>query len=102
MGKQKTLTKKEIRTQLKEKFFFEDVKGSKHGAVSLFHNGKKVATTRFSRGGSDDVPDSILGRMAKEIRIVKTKFFKEMIECTKSREAYMEELEKGGFLPSEE
>lgn len=46
----------------------------------------------------DDVTDIIEGRICKQLRVRKI-FFLELIKCTKSREAYIEQVQKDPFPP---
>lgn len=80
------IPKDRLRTCLIGKFRFEEVPGSKHEALSLFVDGRKVATTRFSRSYSE-INDTILKMIAREIW-VQLKYLKQMYECTKSRDDY--------------
>jgi hypothetical protein len=57
---------RDVRRMLMNKFDFEEVKGSKHDAVAFVFEGKKIATTRFSRAARD-IGDSILKQMAKQV-----------------------------------
>jgi len=91
------IQKRDLRQCLTGKFGFEEVEGSRHEAVTLFIEGRKIATARFSRSHSD-VGDEILGLIAKEIR-VQLNFLKRMYGCTKSRDDYLNHLRDTGYLP---
>lgn len=91
--------KRIIRNCLISKFGFEEVEGSRHEAVAFFYEGKKVATTRFSRKRKgNDIDNDLLGEMAKQIHVYTLNFFKGMVDCTQSRDAFIKRLKEGGFI----
>ena len=92
------ISKKEIKKGLSGKFGFREVEGSRHEAIAFFYNEQKIATTRFSRGGSDDIGDMLLKVMAREIRVQRLSFLKEMIGCTKNLNDYINLLREEGYL----
>lgn len=92
------LDKQKVKNTLLEKFEFQEVEGTKHERIAFFHNGKKVATTGFSRGTGRDLGESLLKIIANEILVSNLGFFKEMIICTKSRQEYLRKLNDGGFI----
>ena len=92
------LAKQKVKDQLLEKFGFQEVEGTRHERVAFFYNGKKIATTGFSRGSNKDLYDDLLGIMAKEIFVFNLGFFKGMIVCTKSRLDYLGKLNDGGYI----
>jgi hypothetical protein len=81
------IKKRVVQSSLMGKFGFIEVEGSEHDAVSLFVQGKKIATTRFSRGHRE-ISDDILGLMAKQIG-VNLATFKNMIGCTVELQEYL-------------
>ena len=88
---------------LLHKFEFEyRRRGSgKHEAVTLRVDGKKVATTRFSRGArTADIGPSILRQIATQLRLEpgSLPMLYGMVDCTVSRDDYLAELRDGGFL----
>ncbi len=89
---------KDIRRLLLDKFQFEPVEESRHDAIAFFHMGKKIATTRFSRGSRAEVDDSLLKMIARQTRVENLRFFKEMLDCTRSRDDYLSKLEEDGFI----
>ncbi len=91
------IPKKDLRRRLIKKFHFQQVSGSRHEAVALFVDGRKVATTRFSRSGKD-VSDKILSLIARQIR-VNLGYLKQMHGCTKGSDDYMDHLRKTGYIP---
>lgn len=93
-----TFSKRDIQKRLTQKFKFEPVEGSRHEAFALFQNGKKVATTRFSRGANEPLGDNLLKLMARELGVHRVSFFREMLICTKSQEDYLALLKKNGLL----
>lgn len=90
------ISKNDLRKCLLKKFGFQEVAGSKHEAVSLFVNGKKVATTRFSRSHRD-LSDKTLRLIARELW-VQLSYLREMHGCTKGLDEYLSHLEKYGYL----
>lgn len=84
------LEKIEVKRALRGKFGFVEVPGSKHEAMSLFFEEKKVATARFSRGHRD-IHDGILNQIAHAIG-VNLGIFKGMVECTVDMEEYIRML----------
>ncbi len=70
--------------------------GTKHDAISLIVEGRKVATTRFSRGHAE-LSDSILTMMARQIGVTLTQL-KRMCECTISKDAYIQLLREAKRL----
>ncbi|HNS45184.1 MAG TPA: hypothetical protein PKH37_08160 [Alphaproteobacteria bacterium] len=90
------IKKHDLRQCLLQKFRFEEVPGSKHEAVSLFVDDKKVATTRFSRAGKD-ISDQLLRLIAREIW-VQLGYLKEMYDCTKSRDDYLQHLQNSEHI----
>jgi hypothetical protein len=90
------MNKKKLRRCLTKKFGFEPVQGSKHEAVSLVIDGRKVATTRFSRSHRE-ISDAILSRIAGQLWVTLT-YLKEMEGCTKGREDYLDHLRREGYL----
>jgi hypothetical protein len=88
--------KRDLRQCLLQKFRFEEVPGSKHEAISLFVDNKKVATTRFSRCRKD-ISDPLLMLIAREIW-VQLGYLKEMYDCTKSRDDYLQYLQNSKHI----
>jgi hypothetical protein len=91
----------DVKRILLRKFQFQETQGTKHDAFSFFYNGKKVATTRFSRGANVQISDALLSQMAKEIRVGNLRFFREMISCTNSYEAFVHKLKEGGYIETD-
>lgn len=92
------LKRTEVEEKLLHKFGFEPVDGTRHDAVAFFYDGRKIATTRFSRGMKGDVSPDILKAMAEEVRVVTLSYFKEMITCTKSKDDYIRFLREQGWI----
>ena len=90
--------KREVKSQLLLKFEFVEVEGSNHEAVAFYYEGKKIATTRFSRGSNQDIGDKLLKVMARQVRVETLNFFKKMIECTNSLEDYTERLRELSYI----
>lgn len=93
------MKKRVVKQTLQAKFHYVEVPEAKHDRIAFFYNGKKVATTGFSRGAGPDIGDpSLLAVMAKEMRVNQLSFFKRMIECTRSYDDYIEKLREGGYI----
>jgi len=90
------IEKKDLRRCLVQKFGFEQVPGTRHDAVALFVGGRKVATTRFSRG-HDDINPAILSQIAKQIW-VQLAYLQGMYDCHNSRQDYIELLRQSGRI----
>ena len=93
-----SMRKREIRRTLLRKFSFQEVPGSRHEAVAFYFGNEKIATTRFSRGSGSDIGDDLLAVMAKEVRVCQLRFFREMIDCTRSYDDYVGRLREGGYI----
>lgn len=90
------ISKRELNRCLKQKFDFQEVPGSRHEALSLIVDGRKVATVRFSRSHKE-ISNTILRLIARECW-VQTSYLKGMISCDISQEAYMAYLLDDGYL----
>ena len=89
--------KRDFIATLERKFGFEQVDGSDHDAYAFFYDGRKIATTRFSRSHRD-IDDTLLTQIARQIRVHDRKFLNEMVSCTRSREDFLQRLRDGGFM----
>ncbi len=87
-----------IERQLLRKFHFEPASGTRHDAFTLIINGRRVATTRFSRGRRRVLSDGILRVIAEELHTPSLAFFKGMIECTVSDDEYLAYLRQAGHI----
>lgn len=91
------MEKSALRSCLIRKFGFKEVEGSKHDAVTLYEDGRKVATTRFSRSKKiKELDNQILKLIARELW-VQTNYLKKMYGCTISKEEYLLFLQKNGY-----
>ncbi len=90
------IKKRDLQTCFKKKFGFDEMDGSKHEAVSLFIDEKKIATVRFSRSHRS-ISDTILSRIAKQCWVNITEL-RQMYDCTISRDDYLKLLEENGHL----
>jgi len=98
------LKKEDVESKLRDKFHFckiETTGRNPHNRWAFFYDGKKIATTGFSRGarGNDDLDDSLLKIMAKEVRVQTLQNFKGMITCSVSPDGYVKILKEQGFIP---
>jgi hypothetical protein len=92
------LDERVVKRTLKRKFGFKPVSGSRHDALAFYRDGMKIATTRFSRGSGQEIDDTLLGRMAVEIRVRELGFFKGMINCNKSLHDFLDRLSEGHYI----
>ena len=89
-------SKNDLRRCLVRKFGFAEVAGSKHEALSLIVDGRKVATTRFSHSWRD-IDDSMLRQIARELWVT-SQDLKRMVNCTLSRDEYLSRLQSQGYM----
>lgn len=93
------MKKRLIQQTLQSKFLYVEEPGTKHDRIAFYYEGKKVATTGFSRGAGPDISDpSLLAVMAKEVRVNQLSFLKQMIECTRSYDDYIKRLREGRYI----
>jgi len=90
------LKTRDVRKQLLNKFHFIEC-NTDHKKYELFIDGEKIVQTKISHGGKD-IHDNILGKMAKQVGVVRLSYFKEMILCTKSEKEYIQELRRNKFI----
>lgn len=76
-----------VDTRLANKFGFNRSEGSSHVKFRLEVDGVFVAHTRMSRGGSD-IGDPLIGAMARQLGVTASQF-RQMVECTIDRDAYL-------------
>ena len=95
-----SLNVKEINAKLQKKGF---VKGdTDHHCFYYMHNGKKTGIwTKTSFGSNKDIGDSLILKMAKQVRLKKPEFMR-LIECTLSQEAYKNLLIQNGEIEEED
>ena len=96
-----SIPKSDLQKALVGKFAFEPVPGARHEAYTLKIGGRRIATTRFSRGlRSEDLGPTLLRQIAGQLRLApgSLSFLRGMVICTKSWENYLQELRDGGFL----
>ena len=93
----------EVIDKLVNKFGFKWVKvsgRSNHERLAYYFDGKKVATTGFSRSfrPNTDIDDSLITPFMREVRVQTAKQFKGMINCTVSSDDYIEILRSQGYI----
>ena len=86
------IKKRDLYQCLLTKFGFEEVSGSRHEAVAIVVEGRKIATTRFSRAGHE-ICNQILTMMARQLW-VQLGFLKKMYGCSKDRDDYLDHLRR--------
>jgi hypothetical protein len=95
------ITKADLKNSLVNKFGFVPSEGGSHERVSLWVDGKKVATTYFSRNlRSTQLSPSLLRQIAGQLRLDPGSLptLRGMVLCTVSRDDYLRELRDEGFL----
>ena len=85
-----TLKKRDIHSKLVSKFKFTRLETS-HEKFSLYIDGHKILSTHTSRS-HEDIDNTLLLLMAKEMGVDKLNTIKQMFECTISREDYLQIL----------
>lgn len=69
-----------------------------HNYYYVYKNGKKTSVnTKVSHGYHKDISDGLLNQMRKQIRLPKHEF-EEYMNCTFSKEQYLEFLENNGHI----
>lgn len=76
-----------VRRALQRKFGFELREGGKHEIYILELKGQGTVVTQMSRGHRE-ISDTILRRMAEQLRAGNLRTLLEMVECTIDREQY--------------
>ena len=90
------ITKKDLQSKLVTKFHFQTVDGSRHEALALFVDGRKVATCRFSRSHRS-LSRQVLTLIARELW-VQSGYLTRMYSCTIGRCDYLQHLQETGKL----
>jgi hypothetical protein len=90
------LKKRDIHTKLISKFEFTRSEGS-HEKFSLYVDGCKILTTHTSRS-HNDIDDSLLKLMAREMGVLRLQIIKDMFDCTVSRQDYLRILRENGYF----
>ncbi|MHB1868150.1 MAG: hypothetical protein ACYCPP_04310 [Nitrososphaerales archaeon] len=86
---------RDISESLSKKGF--EVSQGDHRFFVLHVGGKKTSIwTKVSHGGKE-VGDSLIHMMSAQLRLDKKQFL-DLVDCPMTREAYLEELKKQGFL----
>lgn len=96
-----TITKEELQKALTSKFGFEPSEGGKHEKFTLSRQGKKVATTFFSRNlRSSVLAPTLLRSIASQIRLGHGSLptLRGMVSCSVSQDDYLRLLKDAGFL----
>ena len=61
--------------------------------------GKDWGISTYVSHGEREIGDSLIGRMAKQVKLSKRDFVR-LVECPMDHGEYIEKLKKDGFLPS--
>ena len=69
-----------------------------HHFYSLVVRGKKTGIFTKISHGAREIPDGLLGQMAKQTRLAK-KDFLDLVDCPLSAEDYLKKLSENGHLP---
>lgn len=88
--------KRDVHQKLLKKFQFSESPG-KHEYFSLYFGGHKILQTHTSHG-HDEIGNSLLKLMAKELGVGQLQYLKNMFSCTISREEYLNMLKEKGRL----
>jgi len=88
-------TAKRIISSLLKKGFVE--KDTHHIIFRLYVDGEKTDVCTYLSHGAQECGDSLLGKMAKQLRLTRTQF-DAFIDCTLSMEAYIEILRELGAI----
>lgn len=96
-------TRQQAEDILQSKFGFVWKVGSgrnPHQRLALFHNGKQVASTGFSRGmrRNSDVDDTLFMLIAREIRAQTSKNLRGMFDCNIGLKDYIGIISSQGLL----
>lgn len=90
----------DIERKLITKFLF--IKSERHEKGHIWYELKladlPIIDTRVSHGKPEHISDAILSKIAKQLH-VHNPFFKQMIQCTKSKEDYYNEVHQNPFPP---
>jgi hypothetical protein len=92
------LPQRDVKDALLNKFGFQEVQGRNHDGMAFYYEGKRVATTWFSRASGRVIQDDILQQMARQIGVSTLSFFKGMITCSKSLDDYVQHLRERNIL----
>jgi len=77
---------------------FTLAKGKDHNYYFLYLNGVKTSVnTKISHGSHKDIDDGLLGKMRRQMRLP-VKEFNEYMNCTFSKENYINYLIKNGDI----
>lgn len=92
-----SLPRREVERQLTQKLLMEPRPGD-HRYYYLFINGRKVARTHVSTGtNSRTLGDNMVSTMARQLNVT-TSFFREIVNCTKTRDQYLQQLRDQDLL----
>jgi hypothetical protein len=94
------LLQRDVKDALLKKFGFQEIqrKRSKHDGLTFYHEGRRVATTWFSRASGRTIQDEILKQMAEQVGVYTLNFFKGMITCSKSLDDYVQRLRERDII----
>ena len=88
---------KDVERALTKKGFTLEKKRD-HNYYFLYLNGKKtIINTKVSHGSHKDISDGLLNKMMKQMKLPK-KEFDEYMNCTFSKEEYLNYLEVNGYI----
>lgn len=89
------LKNKDVVNGLTKKGF--EVSQGDHRFFVFYADGKKTSIRTKVSHGSKEVNDSLIGIMSYQLKLDK-KMFVDLIQCPLSKEAYVAELKKQGFI----
>jgi len=89
--------KKDVEKALSKKGFTLEKKRD-HNYYFVHKNGKKtIINTKVSHGSNKDIDDGLLNQMRKQMKLPE-KEFEEYMNCTYSKDHYLEFLEAHGYI----
>jgi len=77
------------------------VTNSRHKKYHLYHNGKKTPVHTEISHGASEIPDNLLGAMARQLRLKRTQL-EDLVECPMSEEAFKTHLSGEGVIEPEQ
>ena len=85
---------------LRRKFNFQSAqnRSKDHIWLELQLDGGPTILTKLSHNG-DELRDTLIGKIARQLRVPGASYVKEMIGCTKSQSEYYDVVRKSSFRP---
>lgn len=94
-------TKRAVESSLKKKGFELMERDHRYFVYRSMEGHLTEAGTKTSHGSKPrDIPDGLLSRMAKQVKLTSRRQFEDLIDCPMEREDYEALLREKGILPS--